>query len=27
VQPPELGRIVESPEVGGLHHRYSRQAA
>ena len=27
VQPPELGRIVESPEVGGLHHRYSRRAA
>jgi putative transposase len=27
VQPPELGRIVELPEVGGLHHRYIRQAA
>jgi transposase InsO family protein len=27
VQPPELGRVVESPEVGGLHHRYSRRAA
>ncbi len=27
VQPPELGRIVEFPEVGGLHHRYSRRAA
>ncbi len=27
VQPPELGRIVELPEVGGLHHRYVRQAA
>jgi transposase InsO family protein len=27
VQPPELGRVVEFPEVGGLHHRYCRQAA
>jgi hypothetical protein len=27
VQPPELGRIVAFPEVGGLHHRYCRQAA
>jgi transposase InsO family protein len=27
VQPPELGRIVEFPEVGGLHHQYSRRAA
>ena len=27
VQPPELGRIVEFPEVGGLHHRYARRAA
>jgi len=27
VQPPELGRVVEFPEVGGLHHRYVRQAA
>jgi hypothetical protein len=27
VQPPGLGRIVESPEVGGLHHRYTRRAA
>jgi hypothetical protein len=21
---PELGEIVENPEVGGLHHRYDR---
>jgi len=27
VQPPELGRIVAIPEVGGLHHRYERRAA
>jgi len=27
VQPPELGRGVEFPEVGGLHHRYERRAA
>lgn len=27
VQPPELGEIVELPEVGGLHHRYERRAA
>ena len=27
VQPPELGRVVELPEVGGLHHRYERPAA
>jgi len=27
VQPPELGRIVELPSVGGLHHKYSRMAA
>ena len=26
VQPPELGGVVELPEVGGLHHRYERRA-
>jgi putative transposase len=27
VQPPEDGQIVAFPKVGGLHHRYERQAA
>ena len=27
VQPPELGGVVELPEVGALHHRYERRAA
>ena len=27
VQPPERGRIVAIPQVGGLHHRYERRAA
>jgi len=27
VQPPEMGDIVEPPQVGGLHHRYERRAA
>ena len=27
VQPPELGKVVELPEVGGLHHLYERWAA
>jgi transposase InsO family protein len=26
VQPPEIGRIVEVPQVDGLHHRYERIA-
>ncbi|MBN1571345.1 MAG: transposase [Acidobacteria bacterium] len=27
IQPPHIGRIVEIPKVGGLHHRYERRAA
>ncbi len=27
VEPPDQGKIVEFPMVGGLHHRYSRLAA
>ena len=27
IQPPETGRIVSFPEIGGLHHRYERRAA
>ncbi|MCP5115600.1 MAG: transposase family protein [bacterium] len=27
VQPPQAGQIISTPEVGGLHHRYERQAA
>src|SRR5213594_1397507 len=27
VQPPEMGDIIELPQVGGLHHRYERRAA
>jgi putative transposase len=27
VERPDEGRIVETPMVAGLHHRYTRQAA
>jgi hypothetical protein len=27
VQPPSAGRILATPEVGGLHYRYDRVAA
>jgi len=27
IQRPEVGAIVATPEVGGLHHRYTRRAA
>jgi putative transposase len=27
IEPPGVGRIVQLPEVGGLHQRYSRRAA
>jgi transposase InsO family protein len=27
IEPPELGSVVATPEVGGLHHRYARRAA
>ncbi len=27
IQPPELGAVVELPQVGGLHYRYERRAA
>ena len=27
MEPPELGNVVQLPQVGGLHHRYERWAA
>src|SRR5215204_4292327 len=27
IQPPNAGRIIAIPKVGGLHHRYERRAA
>ncbi len=27
IEPPDMGRVVAFPEVGGLHHRYTRRAA
>ena len=27
VQPPELGKVVEFPEIGGLQRHYERRAA
>jgi len=27
IQAPEIGTVIELPEVGGLHHRYERRAA
>jgi hypothetical protein len=27
IQPPDTGRIIAIPQVGGLHHRYERRAA
>jgi putative transposase len=27
VAPPEAGRVIAIPEVGGRHHHYERQAA
>jgi len=27
IEPPEFVTVIQIPEVGGLHHRYVRQAA
>jgi putative transposase len=27
IEPPELGTVIATSEVGGLHHRYVRRAA
>ena len=27
IQPPEMGKVIALPQVGGLHHRYERRAA
>jgi hypothetical protein len=27
IERPEVGQVVQIPEVGGLHHRYIRRAA
>jgi putative transposase len=27
IQPPAMGPVVEIPQVGGLHHLYTRKAA
>ncbi len=27
VEPPEIGKVIALPQVGGLHHRYTRMAA
>jgi hypothetical protein len=27
IEPPEMGKVIELPLVGGLHHRYARRAA
>ncbi len=27
VEPPQMGKVIALPQVGGLHHRYTRRAA
>ncbi len=27
IERPQVGKVVQIPEVGGLHHRYARRAA